>query len=148
MNPAWQLVCMSRPIPPTCKTRNWPAYNNALKHRGSLTIWFDPDMVWVPPPTGKRSRPPQYSDAAIQTCLTLKALYGMALRQTTGFVESLLRPIGLDRGRAGLQHAEPAPKVFGSDHPLSRLKRPVEPSGRQHRHQGRGRRRMANGTRL
>jgi len=27
---------------PTYKTRNWPAYNEALKRRGSLTIWFDP----------------------------------------------------------------------------------------------------------
>ncbi|SNS80520.1 Transposase DDE domain-containing protein, partial [Antarctobacter heliothermus] len=49
---------MSRPIPPSYKTKNWPAYNEALKQRGSLTIWFDPDMVWVPPPTGKRGRQP------------------------------------------------------------------------------------------
>src|SRR6056297_1063881 len=87
---------MSRPIPPSYKTKNWPAYNEALKQRGSLTIWFDPDMVWVPPPTGKRGRQAQYSDAAIQTCLTMKVLFGMALRQTTGFVESLLRLVGLD----------------------------------------------------
>ena len=87
---------MSRPIPPSYKTKNWPAYNEALKQRGSLTIWFDPDMVWVPPPTGRRGRQPQYSDAAIQTCLTLKVLFGMALRQTTGFVESLLRLVGLN----------------------------------------------------
>ena len=87
---------MSRPIPPSYKTRNWPAYNGALKQRGSLTIWFDPDMVWVPPPTGKRGRQPQYSDAAIQTCLTMKVLFGMARRQTTGVVESLLRLVGLD----------------------------------------------------
>jgi len=32
---------------------------------------------------------------AIQTCLTMKVLFGMALRQTTGFVESLLRLIDL-----------------------------------------------------
>ena len=29
---------MSSPIPPTYYTRNWPAYNEALKRRGSLTI--------------------------------------------------------------------------------------------------------------
>ena len=87
---------MSRPIPPSYKTKYWPAYNEALKQRGSLTIWFDPDMVWVPPPTGKRGRQPLYSDAAIQTCLTMKVLFGMALRQTTGFLESLLRLVGLD----------------------------------------------------
>ncbi|MRH22239.1 IS5 family transposase [Rhodovulum strictum] len=88
---------MSRPTPPAYKIRNWPGYNEALKRRGSLTIWFDPDMAWEAAPTGKRGRQPHYTDAAIQTCLTMKVLFGMALRQTTGFVESLLRLIGLDR---------------------------------------------------
>ena len=87
---------MSRPTPPTYKTKNWRGYNEALKKRGSLTIWFDPDMIWTPPPSGRRGRQQCYSDAAIQTCLTMKVLFGMALRQTTGFVESLLRLIGLD----------------------------------------------------
>ena len=87
---------MSRPTPPTYKTRNWPAYNEALKRRGSLTIWFDPEMSWDAAPTGRRGRQQTYSDAAIQTCLTMKVLFGMALRQTTGFVESLLRLVGLD----------------------------------------------------
>lgn len=81
---------------PAYKTRNWPAYNEALKHRGSLTIWFDPAIIWEAALTGKRGRQPDYSDAAIQTCLTMKVLFGMALRQTTGFVESLLRLKGLD----------------------------------------------------
>ena len=45
---------MSRPTPPAYKTRNWPAYNEALKRRGSLTIWFDPGMAWAAQPTGKR----------------------------------------------------------------------------------------------
>ena len=87
---------MSRPPPPAYKTRNWPACNEALKRRGALTVWFDPEMSWEAAPTGKRGRQPDYSDAAIQTCLTMKVLFGMALRQTTGFVESLLRLIGLD----------------------------------------------------
>ena len=87
---------MSRPTPPTYRTRNWPAYNEALKRRGSLTIWFDPEMSWDGAPTGRRGRQQTYSDAAIQTCLSMKVLFGMALRQTTGFVESLLRLVGLD----------------------------------------------------
>ena len=87
---------MSGPTLPAYKTLNWPAYNEALKRRGSLTIWFDPAMAWEAAPTGKRGRQPDYSDAAIQTCLTMKVLFGMALRQTTGFIESLLRLIGLD----------------------------------------------------
>jgi Transposase DDE domain len=89
---------MSKPIPPTYKTRNWPAYNAALKRRGSLSIWFDPEMSWGAKPSGKRGRRRTFSDAAIQTCLTMKVLFGMALRQTTGFVESLLRLTGLDWG--------------------------------------------------
>ena len=63
---------MSRPSLPTYKTRNWPAYHEALKRRGSLTIWFDPSMTWEAAPTGKRGRQPDYSDAAIQTFLTMK----------------------------------------------------------------------------
>ncbi|CUH48216.1 IS5 family transposase [Ruegeria atlantica] len=78
------------------KTTNWSAYNNALRLRGSLAIWFDPEMIWTPPPSGKRGRQRSFSDAAIQTCLTLKVLFGLPLRQTTGFVESLLRLVGLD----------------------------------------------------
>ncbi len=87
---------MSRPHTPTYQTSNWPEYNKALKRRGSLTIWFDPGMAWAALPTGKRGRQPVYADAAVQCCLTMKVLFGMALRQTTGFVESLLRLVGLD----------------------------------------------------
>ena len=87
---------MSSWAPTKYKTRNWPSYNTALKQRGSPSIWFDPEMGWTPPPTGKRGRQQQFSDAEIQTCLTLKVLFGMPLRQTTGFVESLLRLVRLN----------------------------------------------------
>ncbi len=87
---------MSSWAPTKYKTTNWSAYNEALKRRGSLSIWFDPEMTWRPPPTGRRGRQPSFSDAAIQTCLTVKVLFGLPLRQTTGFVESLLRLAGLD----------------------------------------------------
>ncbi|MCH2077775.1 MAG: IS5 family transposase [Rhodobacteraceae bacterium] len=87
---------MSSCSPTKYQTKNWPSYNAALKRRGSLSIWFDPGMVWTPPPTGKRGRRQEFSDAAIQTCLTLKVLFGLPLRQTTGFVESLLRLVELD----------------------------------------------------
>ncbi|WP_412074420.1 IS5 family transposase [Tritonibacter mobilis] len=87
---------MSSWSPTKYQTKNWPSYNTALKQRGSLSIWFDPEMTWEPPPSGKRGVQQDYSDAAIQACLTLKVLFGMPLRQTTGFVESLLRLAGLD----------------------------------------------------
>lgn len=53
-------------------------------------------MTWGGEPTGNRGRTPDYSVGAILTCLKMKVLFGMALRQTTGFVESLLRLIGLN----------------------------------------------------
>ena len=87
---------MSSWAPTKYKTKNWSAYNEALKHRGSLSIWFDPEMTWTPSPSGKRGRQRQFSDAAIQTCLTMKVLFGLPLRPTTGFVESLLKMVGLD----------------------------------------------------
>jgi hypothetical protein len=87
---------MSRPDRARYKTTNWRDYNAALKRRGSLTIWLDPQMQWEATPSGRRGRQQVFSDAAIQTCLTMKVLFGMALRQATGFVESLLQLTGLD----------------------------------------------------
>lgn len=86
---------MSSWTPTTYKTTNWAAYNRALKQRGSLSIWFDPEMDWDATPSGKRGRQQAYSDAAIQACLTIKVLFGLPLRQATGFVESLLKLVGL-----------------------------------------------------
>ena len=67
---------MSSWSPTKYKTRNWPSYNTALKQRGSLAIWFDAEMPWHAAPTGKRGRQPEFSDAAIQVCLTMKVLFG------------------------------------------------------------------------
>ena len=87
---------MSRLLAHAYKTRNWSAYNEALRRRGSLAIWFELAVARKVEPTGRRGRKPYYGDAAIQTCLTMKVLFGLALRQTTGFVESFLWLIGLN----------------------------------------------------
>ena len=50
-------------------------------------------IKWEAAHTSERGCQPDYSDAAIQTCLKMKMFFGMALRQTTGFVERLLRLI-------------------------------------------------------
>ena len=76
---------MSRPTPPTYKTRNWPSYNKAIKRRGSLTIWFDPAMTREAAPTGKRGRRQSYSDAAIQPCLTRMGEGRPEIRPVGGF---------------------------------------------------------------
>lgn len=86
---------MTYPSKPRYKTSNWRAYNQSLKQRGSLTVWLDADMEWEARPSGKRGRQQAYSDAAIQACLTLKVLFGLPLRQATGFMESLLNLSGL-----------------------------------------------------
>ena len=88
---------MSQPLQskPRYRTTNWKQYNAALKSRGSLTIWLDRGMSWFAAASGKRGRSPKFSDAAIQFCLTIKNLFGLALRQTTGFVQSLLALSGL-----------------------------------------------------
>jgi hypothetical protein len=55
---------MSNWTPTKYKTSNWSNYNAALKRRGSLTIWFDPEMIWTPAQIGKRGRQQSFSDAA------------------------------------------------------------------------------------
>ena len=87
---------MPKPSPTRYRTTNWSDYNAALRKRGSLSAWFDPEMDWHAGKTGKRGRPETFSDAAIQTCLTLKVLFGLPLRQTVGLVESLIQMAGLD----------------------------------------------------
>lgn len=87
---------MSKPLPPKYQTINWQSYNQSLKQRGQLLLWLDKGMNWLAPATGKRGRQPTFSDAAIQYCLTIKCLFGLALRQATGMVESMLRLAGLD----------------------------------------------------
>jgi len=81
---------MRYPAKARYKTSNWRACNQALKSRGSLTVWSAADMEWEATPCGKRGRQKTYSDGAIQACLTLKVLFGLPLRQATGFMESLL----------------------------------------------------------
>lgn len=87
---------MSSWTPTTYKTRNWADFNLSMKQRGSLSIWFDAEIMWEAESSGRRGRQQTYSDAAIQACLTLKVLFGLPLRQTRGFVESLLHLVGLN----------------------------------------------------
>jgi hypothetical protein len=87
---------MPKPAPPKYRTTNWSEYNAALKQRGSLTVWFDPDMQWLSAPCGHPGRPAHFSDSAIELCLTLKGLFNLPLRQATGLVASLLKLADLD----------------------------------------------------
>lgn len=81
------------------KVYNWREYNQALKKRGSITFWLDEDTLcnwWHTEPNGKRGRDYAYSDLSIQTFLMVQAVYGLSLRKTEGFLNSLFELMGVD----------------------------------------------------
>ena len=59
--------------------RDWAKYDEGLKNRGSLTIWFSEDAIaaWnhVRPERMKRGRQRAYSELAIETAHTLRLVY-------------------------------------------------------------------------
>jgi len=61
-----------------------------------MLLWIDKKMDWLAPKGGKQGRAEKFSDAAIQFCLMVKNLFGLALRQTCGMVASLLKLSSLD----------------------------------------------------
>ena len=79
------------------RVRNWPDYDAGLTQRGSLTVWFSPQAVEAWYYQGPRQRGAQYtfSDVAIHTALTLRLMYHLPLRQTEGFVASIVALMGL-----------------------------------------------------
>lgn len=80
--------------------RDWKTYEEGLRNRGSLTVWFSEEAIlaWNPPIDKKRKRGRQrrYSDLAIETCHTLRLVYKTGLRQTEGFLASILQLMKLD----------------------------------------------------
>ena len=87
---------MPKPQARIYRTTNWREYNQSLKQRGSMLLWIDKEMDWLAAGSGKRGRAEKFSDAAIQFCLMVKNLFGLALRQASGMVASLLKLSGLD----------------------------------------------------
>ena len=77
---------------------NWPAYDRALVQRGDITVWLAPEAVatWEAVGVGTRGGQRQYSDLAIETALTLRLIFHLPLRQTEGFLTSIVRMLGLD----------------------------------------------------
>ena len=80
------------------RVHNWPEYEKSLRDRGDITIWVSKEAIdtWTPPPTGKRGGQPLYSDIAIETALALRLIFHQPLRQTEGFLGSVLRLMGLN----------------------------------------------------
>ena len=102
MNPVVYVAVMPNPAAPKYRATNWPAYNAALKQRGSLEILFDPGMTWLSAPRSRPGRPMRFlgqsSDhkRAIELCLTLKVQFNLPLRQATGLVASVLKLAEMD----------------------------------------------------
>lgn len=77
------------------RVKNWPAYNQVLQDRWNLNLWFDPKVLdkWYKPTSKKQAT--HYSNQAILTCLTIRALFNLSLRATQGLISSLILRLGL-----------------------------------------------------
>src|SRR3954463_5654850 len=71
--------------------------------RRSLTVWFTDEAIaaWRAEPCTTRGGQPWYSELAILTALTLRAVFRLAYRQTEGLIGSVI-------GLRGLAPAGPA----------------------------------------
>ena len=76
---------------------NWSEYNEALKQRGNLTVWFSEAVIekWYYDGPTKQGAQFTYSDIAIETALIFRSLFRLPFRQTQGFVQSLIQLMGL-----------------------------------------------------
>ena len=101
-------VCSSMKYPKRCQykhakqkkyhVRNWAEYNEGLRRRGDLTVWFDEEAIanWKADKTGKPGGQRVYSDMAIETGLVVRMVYKLAYRQTEGFLHSIASLLGLE----------------------------------------------------
>ena len=84
------------------RVRNWREYETGLRARGSLTVWLgltDGKLAnWNSPRPTRRTpgRQRKYSNHAIETTVTLGVVFGLASRQTEGFLRSRLTLLNLD----------------------------------------------------
>ncbi len=70
---------------------NWAEYNEGLRRRGDLTVWFDEEAIanWKADKSGKPGGQRVYSEMAIETGLVVRMVYKLAYRQTEGFLHSI-----------------------------------------------------------
>ena len=91
------LPSTTTPGKDTYKVNNWKAYNKSLAQRGSITLWLEDAVLraWRDTDISRKVVGEQlYADCVIQCCLLLGKVYHQPLRQTTGFVASLLALLG------------------------------------------------------
>jgi len=81
------------------RIRNWSEYNASHKKRGNGAIWVSSEAFenWTTDElTGQSGASPTYTDLAIETMATVQAIYGLAGRQTQGFLQSLFELMRLE----------------------------------------------------
>ncbi len=68
-----------------------------MRRRGSLTVWFTDAAIaaWRAEPRTTPGGQPHYSTLAITTALTMRAVFGLALRQSEGLIGSVVERLGL-----------------------------------------------------
>ena len=87
---------MKSRVHPKYKTKyrvgNWREYEHALVQRSDVTLWLSPDATdaWRPAPSGRPGGQQRFSDLAIETALSLRLVFRLPLRQTEGFLRSVL----------------------------------------------------------
>ena len=79
------------------RVRNGAAYDAGLKQRGSRTLGLSPQAIkaWYYQGPTRRGSSYTYSALAIQTALMLRLLYPLPVRQTEGFLRSILEWMGV-----------------------------------------------------
>jgi Transposase DDE domain len=77
---------------------NWADYDRGLVQRGDIRLWLSEDAIagWRAAcrttPGGQR----RFTNLAVEVTLTLGALHRLPLRQTEGFIRSLIELMRLD----------------------------------------------------
>ena len=88
-----------RHIPrPRHRVINWRDYDTALPNRGSLTIWFTKEALvgWKAQSRKTPGGQPHCSNVAIETALTLRAVFRLALRQSERLIGSIMELLEID----------------------------------------------------
>lgn len=76
------------------KVQNWPEYEAGLRRRGSLTLWIEDTALKRWQSVGQKGQA-RYWNIAIETSLMLRSAFKMALRQTEGLMNSVLKLMNL-----------------------------------------------------
>ena len=89
-------------------------------------MWFTDEAIaaWKAAPRTTPGGQPHYSDLAIKTALTLRAVFHLALRQTEGLIGSVLQLLGLTCRFLTIPPSAGAPGAWNCRH------RPAPPAGR------------------